>query len=98
MGPLVKALAERFVDNTRRLDEARAELHAARIDTWILQYLLTYGQPGEGGVREVMYSHMLKACRHALKLPEPELRRFIEGLPRLKVDAARDVIAFLPGE
>ena len=98
MGPLVKALAERFVDNTRRLDEARAELHAARIDTWILQYLLSYGQPGEGGVREVMYSHMLKACRHALKLPEPELRRIIEGLPRLKVDAARDVIAFLPGE
>ncbi len=98
VGPLVKALADRFVDNDRHLDEARAALHAARIDTWVLQYLLTHGQPGEQGAREVLYSHMLKACRHALKVPEPELRRVIDALPRLRLDVERDVIAFLPEE
>ena len=98
MGPLVKALADRFVDNDRHLDEARAALHAARIDTWVLQYLLTHGQAGEQGAKEVLYSHMLKACRHALKVPEPELRRVIDALPRLRLDIERDVIAFLPEE
>ena len=98
MGPLVKALADRFVDNNRHLDEARAALHAARIDTWVLEYLLTHGQPGEQGAREVLFSHMLKACRHALKVPELELRRVIDGLPRLKLDVERDVIAYVPAE
>ncbi|MCC7071043.1 MAG: protein kinase [Deltaproteobacteria bacterium] len=96
MGPLVKALADRFVDTSRHLDEARAALHAGRIDTWVLGYLLKHGQPGEGGTREVLFSHMLKACRHALKIPDLELRRVIDGLPHLKLDVDRDVIAFVP--
>ncbi|MBI1944872.1 MAG: protein kinase [Deltaproteobacteria bacterium] len=98
MGPLVKALADRFVDVSRQLDESRAALHAVRIDTWVLEYLVTHGQPGEHGAREVLFSHMLKACRHALKVTEVELRRVIDGRPRLMLDVERDVIAYVPSE
>jgi serine/threonine-protein kinase len=96
MGPLVKALADRFIGIDEKLDEVRTELNFVRIENWILQFLLTHGQPGANGEKEVVLSTMIKHCKYALKKPEPEIRRVVEGTPKFKIDAARDVIAFVP--
>jgi eukaryotic-like serine/threonine-protein kinase len=94
MGPLVKALADRFIGVDQKLDEMRTELDVARIERWILEYFLKHGQPGAEGEREVVFTAMLKQGRYALKKREAELRRAVEGMAALKVDAARDVVAW----
>lgn len=96
MGPLVKALADRFVGVDQKLDDVRNELHVARVEAWVMAYLLMHGQPGNNGEKEVVFSAMLKQGKYALKKPEPEIRRVVEGHPRLRIDPARDVVAFVP--
>jgi CRP-like cAMP-binding protein len=97
MGPLVKALADRFIGIDNKLDEVRSELHFVRIESWLLQYILTHGQMGEDGQKEVVLSAMLKQGKYAMKKPEAEIRRVVEATPKLKIDAERDVVAFVPG-
>ncbi|HEY4221202.1 MAG TPA: cyclic nucleotide-binding domain-containing protein, partial [Myxococcota bacterium] len=96
MGPLVKALADRFVGIDEKLDTVRTELNHARIELWIVQYLLMHGQPAPDGNKEVVFSAMLKQCKYALKKPEPEIRHVVESTPKFRVDTARDVVAFVP--
>ena len=96
MGPLVKALADRFIGVDEKLDEVRTELNFIRIESWVLQWILTHGQAGENGTKEVLLSVMLKQAKYALKKPEAEIRRVVEGTPKLKIDADRDVVAFVP--
>lgn len=97
MGPLVKALADRFIGVDEKLDEVRGELHFVRIESWVLQYILTHGHPGQDGEKEVVLSAMLKQAKYAMKKPEAEIRRVVEGTAKLKIDVERDVVAFVPG-
>ena len=96
MGPLVKVLADRFIEVDRKLDEMRGDLNFVRIESWLLQYILTHGQVGATGAKEVVLSAMVKQCRHALKKNDGEILRVVEGTPKFKIDAARDVVAFVP--
>jgi serine/threonine-protein kinase len=96
MGPLVKALADRFVGIDAKLDETKTELNAAKLENWLLQYLLQHGHPSEDGSKEVVLTPMVKACKYALKKPDAEIRRFIEASPKFKIDPSRDVVAFVP--
>jgi serine/threonine-protein kinase len=95
MGPLVKALAERFVGVDEKLDQVDAELHVVRIEGWVLQYLLTHGQVSANGDQEVVLSAMLKQGKYAMKKPEAEIRRVIENAGKLRIDIERDVVAFV---
>jgi serine/threonine protein kinase len=96
VGPLVKALADRFIGIDSKLDEARNELNYVRVEAWILEYLLKHGHPAEDGSKEVVLSAMLKSAKHALKKPEAELRRVVESTPKFKIDKERDIVAYVP--
>ena len=96
MGPLVKALADRFIGIDERLDKVQSELNAKNIEMWVTEYILTHGIAGEAGAKEVVLSVMLKQAKYALKKPEPEIRRVVETMPKLRLELDRDVVAFVP--
>ncbi len=96
MGPLVKALADRFIGVDQKLDEFRTQANARRIEAWILDYLLTHGVVRDTGAKEVVLSAMLRQAKYALKKPEPQIRNVVESMEKLKIDKERDVVAFVP--
>jgi hypothetical protein len=90
MGSLVKALADRFVGIDDNLDQARGELAFLKVEHWIFEYLISHGEPGPSGAREVELAKMIRACRREMKKTEAEVKRVLDASPKVQQDVERD--------